>query len=77
MVEQFNRTTKTMLRKHVAKFGVQLDLYLSGVLLAYHNAPHSATVLMIGFDYRHPTEAQHYHLSFQVIPTSQIIAYGR
>eukprot|EP00731_Ephydatia_muelleri_P029828 Em0021g351a len=32
MVERFNRTLKTALRKHAAKFGNQWDRYLSGVL---------------------------------------------
>ena len=62
MVERFNRTLKTMLRKHVSKFGVQWDVYLSGVLWAYRNTPHSSTgekpsFLLFGFDCRHPTEA--------------------
>ena len=62
MVERFNRTLKTMLRKHVSKFGVQWDTYLSGVLWAYRNTPHSSTgekpsFLLFGFDCRHPTEA--------------------
>ena len=35
MVERFNRTLKTMLRKHAARFGVQWDCYLSSVLWAY------------------------------------------
>ena len=34
MVERFNRTSKTMLRKHVSQFGMQWDTYLSGVLWA-------------------------------------------
>ena len=55
MIEWFNRTLKTMLRKHVSKFGVQWDTYLSGVLWAYHNTPHSSTgeklsFLLFGFD---------------------------
>ena len=62
MVERFNRTFKTMLRKHVSKFGVQWDKYLSGVLWAYCYTPHSSTgekpsFLLFGFDCRHPTEA--------------------
>ena len=62
MVEQFNRTLKSMLRKHVSKFGVQCDVYLSGVLWAYCNTPHSTTgekpsFLLVGFNCRHPTEA--------------------
>ena len=39
-VERFNRTPKTMLRKHAACFGNQWDTYLSGVLWAYRNTPH-------------------------------------
>ena len=62
MIERFNRTLKTMLRKHVSKFGVQWDSYLYGVLWAYRNVPHSSTgekpsFLLYGFDCRHPTEA--------------------
>ena len=62
IIERFNRTLKTMLRKHVSKFGVQWDMYLSGVLWAYRNTPHSSTgeklsFLLFGFDCRHPTEA--------------------
>ena len=61
-VERFNRTLKTMLRKHAAKFGLQWDQYLSGVLWAYRNTPHSSTgekpsFLLYGFDCRTPTEA--------------------
>ena len=61
-VEKFNRTLKTMLRKHVMKFGVQWDQYLHGVLWAYHNTPHSSTgekpsYLLFGFDCYFPTEA--------------------
>lgn len=43
MVERFNRTLKTMLRKHAAQFGVQWDTYLYGVLWAYRNTPHEST----------------------------------
>ena len=32
MVECFNRTLRSMLRKHAATFGLQGDKYLSGVL---------------------------------------------
>ena len=61
-IERFNRTLKSMLRKHAAKFGVQWDKYLSGVLWAYRNTPHSSTgekpsFLLFGFDCRSPTEA--------------------
>ena len=42
--------------------GAQWDQYLSGVLWAYHNMPHSSTgekpsVLLSGFDCRSPTES--------------------
>ena len=51
-----------MLRKHVSKFGVQWDTYLSGVLFSYRNIPHSSTgekpsFLLYGFDCRHPSQA--------------------
>ena len=62
MVEKFNRTLKTALRKHAARFGVQWDQYLSGVLWAYRNTPHESTgekpsFLLFGMDCRSPTEA--------------------
>jgi len=61
-VERFNRTLKTMLRKQAATFGMQWDQYLSGVLWAYRNTPHSSTgekpsFLLFGFDCRSPMEA--------------------
>lgn len=43
MVERFNRTLKTMLRKHAANFGNQWYCYLSGVIWAYRNTPHEST----------------------------------
>ena len=43
VIERFNRTLKSMLRKQAAKFGMQWDKYLSGVLWAYRNTPHSTT----------------------------------
>ena len=62
MVERFNRTLKTMLRKQAATFGSQWDRYLPGVLWAYRNTPHEATgekpsFLLFGYDCRTPTEA--------------------
>jgi len=62
MVERFNRTLKTMLRKHAAKFGNQWDKYLHGTLWAYRNVPHESTgekpsFLLYGFDCHSPTEA--------------------
>ena len=48
-----------MLQKHAAKFRLQWDQYLSGVLWTYHNTPHSSTgekpsFLLYGFDCRTP-----------------------
>ena len=62
LTERFNRTLKTMLRKHAARFGAQWDRYLSGALWAYRNTPHDSTrekpsFLLFGFDCRSPTEA--------------------
>ena len=39
LVERYNRTLKTALRKHVARFGVQWDCFLSGIVWAYRNTP--------------------------------------
>ena len=60
-VKRFNRTLKLILRKHVAKFGMQWDQYISVVVWAYCNTPHSSTgkkpsFLLFGFDCRSPTE---------------------
>ena len=62
MVERFNRTLKSMLRKHADQFGCQWDEYLSSLLWAYRNMPHDTTgekpsFLLFGFDCRAPTEA--------------------
>ena len=62
MVERFNRTLKTILRKHAATFGMQWDRYLPGVLWSYRNTPHESTgekpsFLLFGVDCRTPTEA--------------------
>ena len=61
-VERFNRTLKMMLRKQAARFGLQWDQYISGVLWDNRNTPHSSTgekpsFLLLGFDCRSPTEA--------------------
>ena len=61
-VERFNRTLKTALRKHAARFGCQWEQYLPGILWAYSNTPHSSTgekpsFLLYGIDCRSPTEA--------------------
>ena len=62
MVERFNRTLKTMLRKHAARFGNQWDRFLPGVLWAYCNTPHDSTgekpsFLLFGTNLRYPTQA--------------------
>jgi hypothetical protein len=62
MVERFNRTLKSMLRKRAAQFGNQWDKHLPALLWAYRNAPHDATgekpsFLLFGWDCRSPTEA--------------------
>lgn len=43
MVERFNRTLKTGLRKYAVRFGEQWDTYLPGLLWAYRNTPHDST----------------------------------
>ena len=62
MVERFNRTLKTMLRKRAAQFGVQRDNHLPALLWAYRNAPHDSTRMKPSFslfvwDCRSPVEA--------------------
>ena len=62
MVERFNRTLKTILRKHATTYGNQWDCYLYGVLYAYRNVPHESTgekpsYLLFGMDCRTPSEA--------------------
>ena len=62
MVERFNRTLKTILRKHADTYGCQWDRYLPGVLWAYRNMPHEATgekpsFLLFGMDCRTPSQA--------------------
>ena len=62
LVERYNRTLKTALRKHAARYGVQWDRLLPGVVWAYRNTPHEAThekpsYLLFGMDCRTPSEA--------------------
>ena len=62
MVEHFNCTLKTALKKHAATYGCQWDRYLSGVLFAYRNLPHDSTgekpsYLLFGLDCKMPSEA--------------------
>ena len=72
-VERFNRTLKTALRKHAARFGCQWDQHLSGILWAYRNTPHSSTgekpsFLLFGLDCRTPTEAAYLPVT-EISPT--------
>ena len=62
LVKRFNRTLKTMLCKHAARYGNQWDKYLSAVVWSYRNTTHEATreklsFLLFGVDLRTPTEA--------------------
>ena len=62
MVQRFNRTLKSMLRKRAAQFNKQWDNHPPALLLAYRNAPHDATgeklsFLLFGWDCRSPQEA--------------------
>ena len=43
MIECFNRTLKTMLRKRAVKYGLQWDNHLAALLWAYRNMPHDST----------------------------------
>ena len=59
MVERFNRTLKTMLRKRAAQFGGQWDNHLPALLWVYRNTQHDSTgeklsFLLFGWDCRSP-----------------------
>ena len=61
MVQRFNRTLRSMLRKYADKFGTQWDKYLSELLWAYRNTPHESTgekpsFLLFGMDCRYLSE---------------------
>ena len=63
MVERFNKTLKTAIRKHAATYGPQWDRYLSGILFAYRNILHDSTgekpsYLLFGVDCRTPPDAE-------------------
>ena len=62
LVERFNRTLKSMLRKRAAQFGAQWDRHLAGLLWAYRNTPHDSTgekpsFLLFGWDCKSPLES--------------------
>jgi len=61
LVECYNRTLKSMLRKHAARYSMQWDEYISSVQWAYRNTPHEATCekpsyLLFGMDCQGPME---------------------
>ena len=62
LTEWFNRTLKTMIRKHAVRFGAQWDRYIHGVLWAYRYTLHESTqekpsFLLYGIDCQYPTES--------------------
>ena len=62
LVENFNRTLRSMLAKHSRKFGAQWDIHLQQLLFAYRTKPHESTgespfFLVYGRDARLPTES--------------------
>ena len=57
MVERFNRTLKTMLRKHASNFGTHWDNYISGILWGYRNTPHESTGPIVWNGLQPPTDA--------------------
>ena len=62
LVERYNCTLKTVLRKHAARYGTQWDRLLPGVVWASRNTPHEAickkpSYLLFGMDCRTPPEA--------------------
>ena len=72
MVECLSRTLKTMLRKHVAKFHQQWDMFLPGILWAYRNTPHDSTrekpsFLLFGIDLKSPELCPVYLLHFELV----------
>ena len=74
MVERFNRTLKSMLRKRAAQFDRQWDNHLPALLWAYRNMPHDTTgekpsFLLFGWDCWSPQEAALLPLSHSTQPT--------
>ena len=49
MVERFNRTLKTAIRKYTARFGDQWDNYISRIVWAYRHSPHDSTGEKLSF----------------------------
>ena len=72
LMERFNCTLKSLLRKHAVTFGRQWDRHLPAVLWAYQNVPHESTgekpsFLLFGIDCRSPTDAVLQHQLNQLI----------
>jgi len=70
LVERFNRTLKTVLRKQAATYGNQWDQFLSGTLWAYRNTPHETTgekpsFLLFGIDCHTPSRQLYFLLFIQ------------
>ena len=62
LVENFNRTLRSMLAKHSREFGPQWDVHLQQLLFAYRTKPHESTgespfYLLYGRDGRLPTDS--------------------
>ena len=65
LVENFNKTLRSMIAKHVKQFGMDWDKYLHHLLFAYRTKPHESTgespfYLLYGRDARIPTEGALY-----------------
>jgi len=59
MVERFNCTLISILKKYVEKFGVQWDKHIPGIMWAYHSSVNPSYLLTAG----HPQE-------ISLLPTS-------
>ena len=62
LVERFNQTLKTMLRKQASTYGNQRDKLLPGAVWAYRNTPHKTTrekfsFVLFGINCCTPSEA--------------------
>jgi len=76
LVENFNRTLRTMLAKHSRTFGMDWDRHLQHLLFAYRTRPHDSTneapfFMIYGRDARLPTEA-----ALSTPPTLQMLDVG-
>ena len=67
LVENFNKTLRAMLAKHVKTLGSDWDVHLQQLLFAYRSKPHLSTgespfFLLYGRDARLPTETVWKHV---------------